>query len=49
MFWHTNHSWLKKKKKKKLAAAGEAIEVVNLFSSNPGKGISFVLSWPKML
>lgn len=31
------------------ATAGEAIEVVNLISNNTEKGISFVLSWPKML
>lgn len=30
-----------------LATAGEAVEVINLFSSNTEKGISFVLNWPK--
>lgn len=30
-----------------LATAGRAAEVVHLFSSYTGKGISFVLSWPK--
>lgn len=32
-----------------LATAGEAVEVVNLFSSNTEKGISFVLNWPKKM
>lgn len=32
-----------------LATAGEAIEIVNLISSNTERGISFVLNWPKML
>lgn len=41
--------WVKGDLRNQLAAAGEAIEVVNLFSSNPEKGIPLFSTDQKML